>query len=109
MASVGRGTIVLAMLALPAALISGYWLNDSMRAHAFYNTHPLLKEMDETVRRGGSSVNPSLVRRSIVLNHVPLGSPRSEAISRMTSEGLRLIQLDLDDESLVEVNVFPLK
>jgi hypothetical protein len=88
MALIGRGAIVWVVIALPVALVAGCWGNHSMQTHAFYQKHPLLKEMDQAVAGSDPKSNPLTIRKAIILKRIPLGTSRSNAIRASTvSEG----------------------
>jgi hypothetical protein len=87
MPSVGRA-ILLAVLVLPAALITGCWIEDSIQTDTFYQKHPLLKEIDQTVSGVDPwKSNPLAIRRSVILKRVPLGTSRLEAVRLLSLEG----------------------
>jgi hypothetical protein len=77
-----RRPVFLALWLLPVALIAAYWVAGSMRRHAFYEKHKLLKEIDE-VERG---IDP-LRTTSIILKRIPFGTTRPDAIHVISLEG----------------------
>jgi hypothetical protein len=86
MPSARRNSIILAVVFVPVALMTGCWVNDSILTHAFYEAHPLLKEIDLAVTGiDPRKNNPLAVRRSIVLKSMPIETPRPEAVRLLTA------------------------
>jgi hypothetical protein len=81
-----RRPVFLALWLLPVALIAAYRVAGSMRRHAFYEKHKLLKEIDE-VERG---IDP-LRTTSIILKRIPFGTTRPDAIHVISLEGFECV------------------
>ena len=80
MSWIRRHRIAVSVVVVPIAIVAGLAVNDSLQRRAFYEKHRLLKEIDEhRIPRGSTN--------AIILRHVPLGSPRSEAVSILSQEG----------------------
>jgi hypothetical protein len=76
-----RGLIVFALFSAPFLLLAGaFMIYDQIeraRAAEFYDAHPMLRAMRDTGRT-----------ESILLQHVPVGSTRSDALRVLSAEGI---------------------
>jgi hypothetical protein len=81
------GLILLAIVGVVIAVVI-YDFYVRTQVAQFYKTHPMLRSMIETQPVATSGVDPWPQMRTVLLEHVPVGSSRSEAVRILGAEGM---------------------
>jgi hypothetical protein len=76
------------LVALPAGVLAVFYWMETVQSERFYAAHPVLRAMRDAPPAGSRSNDPWPEMTTILLEHVPTGSTRSDALRILGDEGL---------------------
>jgi hypothetical protein len=83
------GVSILAVVLVPILFVVGCLMVEELQVQAFYESHALLNQMANAPLKPSRTNDPTPQMTDILLERVPIGTNRSEAIRVLSSEKLR--------------------